>query len=82
MCGIAGYYSSSGPIGPENIAAIERVTSALAHRGPDDSGLFHDSAVVLGHRRLSILDLSADGRQPMSNENSTVRIAFNGEIYN
>ena len=52
MCGIAGYYSSSGPIGPENIAAIERVTSALAHRGPDDSGLFHDSAVVLGHRRL------------------------------
>jgi asparagine synthase (glutamine-hydrolysing) len=82
MCGIAGFYSLAGPIGREHAEATRRVTSRLAHRGPDDSGFFEDGAVILGHRRLSILDLSPGGHQPMSNEDATVWIAFNGEIYN
>jgi len=82
MCGISGYYSFTGEISSEHAAATRRVTSLLAHRGPDDCGLFQDRSVILGHRRLSILDLSADGHQPMCNEDSTVWIAFNGEIYN
>jgi asparagine synthase (glutamine-hydrolysing) len=59
---------------------IERMTAAAAHRGPDDSGVFLDASVALGHDRLAILDLSALGRQPM--EASGLRIVFNGEIYN
>jgi asparagine synthase (glutamine-hydrolysing) len=82
MCGIAGYYSFRSAINPEHAAATRRVTSRLAHRGPDDCGFFQDSTVILGHRRLSILDLSPDGHQPMCNEDSTVWTAFNGEIYN
>jgi asparagine synthase (glutamine-hydrolysing) len=82
MCGISGYYSFTAAISSEHAAATRRVTSLLAHRGPDDCGFFQDSSVILGHRRLSILDLSADGHQPMCNEDSTVWIAFNGEIYN
>src|SRR5580704_2155588 len=82
MCGISGYYSFSGVISPADAAATRRVTSLLAHRGPDDCGLFQDNTVILGHRRLSILDLSREGHQPMCNEDSTVWIAFNGEIYN
>jgi len=82
MCGIAGLYSLAGPISPDQAAATRRITSRLAHRGPDDSGFFEDDTVILGHRRLSILDLSPGGHQPMSNEDATVWIAFNGEIYN
>ncbi|HEX3743277.1 MAG TPA: asparagine synthase (glutamine-hydrolyzing) [Bryobacteraceae bacterium] len=82
MCGISGYYSFDGAIDPAQAAAARRVNARLAHRGPDDSGFFADSRALLGHRRLSILDLSADGHQPMSNEDGTVWIAFNGEIYN
>jgi asparagine synthase (glutamine-hydrolysing) len=82
MCGISGYYSFAAPVTLANVAAIGRVTDALAHRGPDDSGLFHDSTAILGHRRLAILDLSPGGHQPMTNQDSTVWIAFNGEIYN
>ena len=57
---------------------------AMTHRGPDDAGLWEspDRRVVLAHRRLSIVDLSAAGHQPMSNEDGTVWITFNGEIYN
>src|SRR5579863_1452433 len=82
MCGISGYYSLSGTISSEHVAAARQVTSLLAHRGPDDCGFFQDSTAILGHRRLSILDLSSVGHQPMCNEDSTVWIAFNGEIYN
>jgi asparagine synthase (glutamine-hydrolysing) len=56
--------------------------TALIHRGPDGDGLFQDSRAVLGHRRLSIIDLSSDGRQPMSNEDGSVHVTFSGEIYN
>lgn len=54
----------------------------LHHRGPDDEGLYVDGPVGLGHRRLSIIDLSETGHQPMSNEDGSVRVVFNGEIYN
>ena len=72
MCGIAGFYSLAGPISPEHATATHRVTSRLAHRGPDDSGFYEDDSVILGHRRLSILDLSPGGHQPMSNEDGSV----------
>ena len=54
----------------------------LAHRGPDGAGKYLAGPVGLGHRRLSIIDLSSNGAQPMCNEDSTVWIVFNGEIYN
>lgn len=78
MCGIAGI------IGRPDKSAIERMTQVLAHRGPDDGNtlVLNEDHVALGHRRLSILDLSAAGRQPMSNEQGNVWITFNGEIYN
>src|SRR5581483_9323599 len=62
---------------------IHRMTTSLAHRGPDGEGFHHDpaSAVHLGHRRLSILDI-AGGAQPLFNEDRTVCVVFNGEIYN
>jgi len=80
MCGIAGiHFGDHRP--PDAIARIERMTSALAHRGPDDSGYHEDERVVLGHRRLSIIDLKT-GQQPIYNEDRTVSVVFNGEIYN
>lgn len=79
MCGIAGALSSTG----ENLkAVVSAATLALSHRGPDDAGLWSDGICALGHRRLSIIDLSEAGRQPMSNESSDIWITFNGEIYN
>ena len=75
MCGIAGFTW-------KNEALIGRMTGALAHRGPDGSGLYTDDHVSLGHRRLSIIDLSENGRQPMANEDGSMWITFNGEIYN
>ena len=62
-------------------ADLVRMRDVLTHRGPDDSGLLVDGAVGLGHRRLSIVDVSA-GHQPMTNEDDTLHIVFNGEIYN
>ncbi len=61
---------------------LERMTKQLTHRGPDDEGFFLDGSVGLGHRRLSIVDLSPSGHQPMANEDGSVWIVFNGEIYN
>src|SRR5262249_29237387 len=80
-CGIAGYIQrASSPHRP-----IERMTARLAHRGPDGQGIredrFGDWMIALGHRRLSIIDLQG-GHQPLSNENGTVWITYNGEIYN
>lgn len=69
-------------VSEEDIRAVERAVLAQQHRGPDDSGLFHDDRTVLGHRRLSIIDLSPLGHQPMSNGDGTVWITYNGEIYN
>src|SRR5262249_26010811 len=80
MCGIAGIYYRHGR--PSDAAAcIDRMTSALTHRGPDECGYHVDDRVALGHRRLSIIDLST-GQQPMYNEDRSVSVVFNGEIYN
>lgn len=81
VCGIAGLY---GDPSLQARAAVESMVSALTHRGPDDSGVWLDAAVglALGHRRLSILDLSPAGHQPMISHRGGYVIAFNGEIYN
>lgn len=75
MCGICGFNWND----QELISAMNR---ALVHRGPDQDGTFCAEEVSLGHRRLSIIDLSEQGRQPMFNEDRTVCLVFNGEIYN
>jgi len=82
MCGIAGIIRSRGNITDADAAAVERATNAECHRGPDDSGYYRDARVVFGHRRLSIIDLSPLGRQPMTNEDGSVWVTYNGEIYN
>ncbi|PYM12145.1 MAG: asparagine synthase (glutamine-hydrolyzing) [Verrucomicrobia bacterium] len=80
MCGIAGIW------GEANEELIRRMTETVSHRGPDDAGIEvfadFDPPISLGHRRLSIIDLSAAGHQPMANEDETLWIVFNGEIYN
>lgn len=79
MCGISAIYDHSGqPVGTD---AIARMTTALHHRGPDGEGLFVDREVALGHRRLSIIDVEG-GTQPIANEDGTIQVVFNGEIYN
>ena len=79
MCGICGYWSREGPATPE---AIGSMAGTLAHRGPDGEGLHLDGPVALGHRRLSIIDLSEAASEPMTNEDSSLWLTFNGEIYN
>ncbi len=81
MCGIVGYAGVAGGIAPELLAAMR---DQIAHRGPDACGLWSaaDGAVVLGHRRLAIIDLSAAGAQPMVNAGGSAVVVFNGEIYN
>jgi asparagine synthase (glutamine-hydrolysing) len=81
MCGIAGIFNFD-PRKRAEAAVLERMTSLLAHRGPDDSGHEILGNVGLGHRRLSIIDVSAAGHQPMANHDSSVWIAYNGECYN
>lgn len=80
MCGIAGILDKNR-VGRE---VLEQMCSSLYHRGPDDEGVYlnKDSVVGLGHRRLSIIDLSSQASQPMSNENGKVWLVFNGEFYN
>src|SRR5437867_132564 len=80
MCGIFGFCASesSPPPGPD---LLRSMGDALRHRGPDDDGFFLDGPVGLGMRRLSIIDLKT-GRQPISNEDGSLQIVFNGEIYN
>jgi len=80
MCGIAGLVRG----GPSDAAATRRMMDAITHRGPDDEAIreWPDHGVTLCHRRLSIIDLSPLGRNPMSNEDGSVWIVYNGEIYN
>lgn len=77
ICGIVQWGSSTAP-DPE---LVRRMNGLLVHRGPDDEGYYAGASCALGMRRLSIIDLST-GRQPISNEDGTVRIVFNGEVYN
>ncbi len=80
MCGICGVISlAGGLVLPPG--APERMVGALSHRGPDEFGAWRDETVFLGHARLSIIDLST-GQQPLANEDGTVWITFNGEVYN
>ncbi len=78
MCGICGIVGNVDP------SVIGRMTLSLTHRGPDDGGteIFPNHKLAFGHRRLSIIDLSPSGRQPMSNEERSIWVSFNGEIYN
>lgn len=80
MCGIAGVYEYEGRK-PIDGGTLERMLSVLDHRGPDDAGVFVEDRVAIGMQRLSIIDLFG-GKQPMSNENGTITVVFNGEIYN
>ena len=75
MCGIAGYSGREVP------GLVARMLDEIRHRGPDDSGEYKDDRVNLGMVRLSIIDLSG-GHQPISNEDGTIHVIFNGEIYN
>ncbi|MGB5766109.1 MAG: asparagine synthase (glutamine-hydrolyzing), partial [Arenicellales bacterium] len=75
MCGIAGI------MGSNRVDAIKKMTDIMIHRGPDDSGYYHDDDISLGQRRLSIIDIN-HGRQPISNEDDTLQLVCNGEIYN
>lgn len=80
MCGIAGIYNLDK--NDVDGKMIKRMTDIMAHRGPDDEGFYVKKNVGLGHRRLSIIDLSESGHQPMCNEDKTVWITYNGEVYN
>lgn len=79
MCGISGRFNLDGRL--VTCAEMTAMRDIMVHRGPDDHGLFLDGPVGLGHRRLSIIDLSG-GHQPLSNEDGSVTVVFNGEIYN
>jgi asparagine synthase (glutamine-hydrolysing) len=80
MCGIVGYVAAPGSPPPTE-AVARAMNGAIVHRGPDDEGAFVDGQVMIGMRRLSIIDLGG-GHQPIHNEDSTVQCVFNGEIYN
>ncbi|NVO66022.1 asparagine synthase (glutamine-hydrolyzing) [Methanofollis tationis] len=79
MCGIAGIYKTTGEADP---SLLKTMSSRLAHRGPDGEGTYLQGSVGLAHRRLSIIDLSDLAAQPMANEDETLWLVFNGEIYN
>ncbi len=80
MCGIAGYFNLQHPP-QEDLSCLERMIWSLRHRGPDGFGFFQDKQVGLAHARLSIIDLEG-GWQPITNEDKTLWIIFNGEIFN
>jgi asparagine synthase (glutamine-hydrolysing) len=80
MCGIAGLYYRDGRAAQPQ--TIEAMTNAVAHRGPDDYGVWSGGPVTFGHRRLSIRDLTSAGHQPLSDPSGRVTITYNGEIYN
>jgi len=80
MCGIAGVLNTDGAAA--DAALVQRMTDAIAHRGPDGEGHFVAGPVGLGHRRLAIIDLTDAARQPITNEDGEIWLTYNGEIYN
>src|SRR5215217_4329711 len=80
MCGIAGVVNLDGS--PVDREVVERMTAAIAHRGPDGTGTHVDGGVGLGNRRLAIIDLSPHGAMPMSADDGAFVITYNGELYN
>ena len=81
MCGILGQLNHAIQV---NEKSFNKMRDSLTHRGPDDTGTWisNNGFIALGHRRLSFIDLSKNGHQPMANENKTLWLTFNGEIYN
>jgi asparagine synthase (glutamine-hydrolysing) len=79
MCGICGKLSTKGPVDP---SLMEEMCVRMAHRGPDDQGIYVSDSLGLGNRRLAIQDLSPAGHMPMSNNTGSVWITYNGEVYN
>ena len=75
LCGICGAY------GLDDKSCIKQMLAVLQRRGPDDEGIYTDKNILLGHARMSIIDLSSKGRQPMSNEDGDIWLSVNGEIY-
>ncbi|MGZ5232483.1 MAG: asparagine synthase (glutamine-hydrolyzing) [Burkholderiales bacterium] len=85
MCGLCGFLQIDRVIEPSSMTTVvERMADTLFHRGPDDSGTWidKDAGIALGHRRLSIIDLSPEGHQPMTSHSGRYVMAYNGEIYN
>ena len=84
MCGIAGFFDPRGFNSAEEEKLARRMAAEVVHRGPDDSGVWVDgkSGIALAHQRLSVLDLSAAGHQPMTSPSRRYVIVYNGEIYN
>jgi asparagine synthase (glutamine-hydrolysing) len=82
MCGIAGIFKPTEVLTLDDLVTVRRMVELQSHRGPDASGAWHDGHFALGHTRLAIIDLSPAGRQPMTNEDGTVQVIYNGEIYN
>src|SRR3990167_2284333 len=80
MCGITGILNFNGSVVDKLL--LRRMTDVLSYRGPDGEGYYIDKNVGLGHRRLAIIDLSDAGKQPMCNQDGSIWIVFNGEIYN
>jgi asparagine synthase (glutamine-hydrolysing) len=80
MCGIAGILRFDGALADRD--TLRRMTAVLRHRGPDGEGVHISGSAGLGHRRLAIIDLSPEGAQPMTNEDETIWLTYNGEIYN
>ena len=78
MCGIAGFYLFKQPASP---GLVKAMCDQIIHRGPDDEGVYVDGGCGIGMRRLSIIDLSS-GHQPIANEDGSIWVVFNGEIYN
>lgn len=84
MCGLTGIFTKKLSSAEHLLAAVNAMSSAIAHRGPDDDGAFvvPDAGLALGFRRLAIIDLSAAGHQPMTSESGRYTMVFNGEVYN
>ena len=82
MCGIAGFVSTGDALGASSVDAVRRMTDRMRLRGPDAEGFWTGGEVVLGHRRLAILDLDPRSNQPMVSSGGNYTLVFNGEIYN
>ncbi|MAD02214.1 MAG: asparagine synthase (glutamine-hydrolyzing) [Pseudoalteromonas sp.] len=80
MCGITGFINLDGST--PDLQTLEKMNNTMVHRGPDGFGHYIDQGTALAHRRLSIIDLSEAGKQPMSNQDGSIWVTFNGEIYN
>ncbi len=82
MCGICGIMNIGDVHNVISRSLIEQMTNTMVHRGPNDHGIWTNETIAFGHRRLSVIDLSRDGRQPMGNEDGQIQITYNGEVYN